>query len=90
MALAHLGRREEALETDRWLAQFAMPFLPSMPTRWRAAIAAALGDRIDAVRLLQQAYQEGMQLGYYHHRDPEWEPLRDYRAYQELLIPQEL
>jgi hypothetical protein len=57
-------------------------------TRWRAAIAAALGDRIGAVQLLQQAYQEGMQLGYLHHRDPEWESLRDYRAYQEFLTPE--
>jgi tetratricopeptide (TPR) repeat protein/TolB-like protein len=89
VALANLGRRAEALEIDRWLAQLDLPFLMRAEgTQWRAAIAAALGDRIGAVQLLQQAYQEGMQLGYLHHRDPEWESLRDYRAYQEFLTPE--
>jgi len=87
VVLAHLGRREEALEIDRWLAELERPYMQGAHTRWRAAIAAALGDRIGAVRLLQQAYQEGMRLGFFHYRDPEWESLRDYRAYQELLAP---
>jgi len=87
--LAHLGRDEEATEVDEWLEQLDLPFLvQARATRMRAAIAAALGDRIGAVDLLKTAYREGMQLGYYHHRDPEWEPLRDYRAYQELLTPE--
>jgi len=87
VALVHLGRREEALETDRWLEQLDYPYMRWMPTRWRAAIAAALGDRAGAVGLLEQAYQEGMELGYIHHRDPEWETLRDYRPYQEFVRP---
>jgi tetratricopeptide (TPR) repeat protein len=88
-ALAHLGRREEALEIDRWLEQLDLPFLvQAQVTRWRAAIAAALGDRILAVQLLGNAYDQGMHLGYFHHREPEWESLRDYRAYQELLTPE--
>jgi hypothetical protein len=52
-----------------------------------AAIAAALGDSGGAVQLLQQAIQEGIRLGYYHHRDPEWETLRDYRPFQVLMRP---
>jgi TolB-like protein len=87
VALAHLGRREEALESDRWLEQLDSPFLRGGHTRWRAAIAAALGDRVGAVRLLEQAIQEGVDLGYYHHRDPEWEILRDYWPYLELMRP---
>ncbi len=39
-------------------------------------------------RLLDQAYQKGMYLGYIHHRDPEWETLRDYRLYLELMGPE--
>ena len=85
VSLAHLGRRDEALEFGAWLAQLDGLFLDGTHTRWRAAIAAALGSREDAVRLLQQAYDEGMELGYYHHRDPEWESLRDYRPYQEFV-----
>jgi len=87
VALAHLGRREEAMQTDVWLEQLDRPFLSGVHTRWRAAIAAARGDREAAVRLLKQAYQEGMNLGYDHHRDPEWETLRDYLPYQEFVRP---
>jgi tetratricopeptide (TPR) repeat protein len=87
VALAHLGRREEALETERWLAQLDRPFLLGDNTRWRAAIAAALGDRDGAVRLLQQAIAEGVTHGTWQHRDPEWETLREYRPYQELMRP---
>ena len=33
----------------------------------------------------EQAYQEGMVLGHYYGRDPEWRPLYDYRPYQEFV-----
>jgi tetratricopeptide (TPR) repeat protein len=87
VALAHLGRREEALGTDRWLAQLDRPFLLGDNTRWRAAIAAALGDRDGAVLLLQQAIDEGVTYGTWYHRDPEWETLRDFPPFQELVRP---
>ncbi len=87
VALAHVGRREESLETERWLAQLDRPFLLGDNIRWRAAIAAALGDRDGAVRLLQQAIAEGVTYGMWYHRDPEWEPLRDYPPFQELIRP---
>jgi tetratricopeptide (TPR) repeat protein len=89
VALAHLGRREEALETARWLERLDRPFLSGAHTRWRAAIAATLGDREGAVRLLEQAYHEGMRLGHDHRREPEWETLRDYRPYEEFVRPKE-
>ena len=50
-------------------------------------IAAALGDREGAVRLLRQAYSEGMVLGTAQRREPEWRPLRDYGPYQEFVRP---
>lgn len=46
------------------------------------------GGRERAVRLLQEAYGEGMYLGYEHNRDPEWETLQDYRPYRELMGPE--
>lgn len=85
VALAHLGRHQEALETARWLDQLDRPYLRGANTRWRAAIATALGDRETAVRLLQQAYDEGMTLSHAFRRDPEWRPLYGYRPYQEFV-----
>jgi DNA-binding SARP family transcriptional activator/TolB-like protein len=87
VTLAHLGRTVEAMEADHWLAETDQPYLRGLNTRWRAAIAAALGDRALAVRLLQQAIDEGVAHGIWQHRDPEWEPLRDYRPWQELMRP---
>ncbi len=87
VALAHLGRREEVLEVDNWLQELDRPYLRGSKTRWRAAIAAALGDRDRAVRLLQQAIREGVTHRIWQHRDPEWEPLRDYPPSQELMRP---
>ena len=76
------------METDRWLEQLDLPFLRGAHTRWRAAIAAALGDRENAVRLLEQAYLEGMVLGIRHRQDPEWRSLQDYPPYLELMGPE--
>ncbi len=87
VALAHLGRRAEALAIDVWLQTQGNKFRRGGHTRWRAAIATALGDRGGAVQLLQQALEEGMPLGWVHDRDPEWETLRDNQAYLELIRP---
>jgi len=87
VSLVHLGRDEEALEISRWLESRDGRHLMGAHTRWRAAIAAALGDRAEAVRLLEQAFQEGMRLGHFHLREPEWDSLEDYRPYQEFLRP---
>jgi hypothetical protein len=75
------------MEADRWLAETDQPYLHGSNTRWRAAIAAALGDRAGAVRLLQQAIDEGVVHDIWQHRDSQWESLRDYRPWQELLRP---
>jgi tetratricopeptide (TPR) repeat protein len=85
VTLAHLNRREEALQAERWLAELDRPYMQGAHTRWRAAIAAALGEREDAVLLLRQAHDEGMQLGHLFRRDPEWRPLYGYRLYEEFV-----
>jgi tetratricopeptide (TPR) repeat protein len=89
VTLAHLGHHDEALEVERWLAQLDRPYLRGANTRWRAAIHAALGDRQEAVRLLQQAYSEKMPLGTAQRREPEWRTLRDYGPYREFVRPKE-
>ena len=87
VALVHMGRDEEALEISRWLEARNGRYLLGAHTKWRAAIAAALGDRAEAVRLLEQAFQEGMRLGHFHRREQEWDVLEDYRPYQDFLRP---
>ena len=48
---------------------------------------AALGDKADAVRLLQQAFGEGSAFGVGMHCDPELRPLWDYEPFNEFLKP---
>jgi hypothetical protein len=57
-----------------------------IPVR-RARIAAALGDHSDAVRLLQEAFQHGWVSPNRWHQFVEFDPLRDYPPFQELLRP---
>jgi hypothetical protein len=60
------------------------------PTWRRARIAAALGDRDGAVRLLRQVL--GVSFPYDHWVTEQFledEPLRDYPPFQELIRPKE-
>jgi hypothetical protein len=72
------------------------PHLFGQPTLWRARIAALLGNREGAVRFLREAISQGLipldltqGLGYsmWLHRDIDFESLRDYSPFQELLRP---
>jgi len=55
----------------------------------RARIAALLGDREEAVTLLRQAIEQGVNWGHgvWVHRDIDLESLHDYPPFQELLRP---
>jgi TolB-like protein len=86
---ARLRNREQALRVDRALAGVTQPYLFGRHTLWRARIHALLGDRETAVALLR----EGLRQGYPHmdmlHSDLDFEGLRDYQPFQELLKPKE-
>ncbi len=92
---AQRGDRREAAQADSVLAARSRPFLQGFPAYWRACIAAQLGDRPSAVRLIAQAHQEGLWLtGEFWeqpiatlHADPCFEPLHDYAPFQQLLRP---
>jgi hypothetical protein len=45
---------------------------------WQAVISAQLGERERAVSELQEAFSLGVGLNKQFHRDPIWQPLRDY------------
>ena len=83
------GDREAAKLADSALADSRNPYLRGLPTYWRACIAAALGERPQAVALLIQADAEGLVFSHrrFLHADPCLEGLRDYRPLQEFLKP---
>jgi tetratricopeptide (TPR) repeat protein len=94
-AYARQGKRAAAMRISDELAQIKEPFLQGLPTLWRAKIAARLGDRDTAVELLAQAFAEGVmyhpaypsQRGSFWHTDPDFELLRGYRRYEDLIRP---
>ena len=84
---ARLGDRETALEMSDRLAAIDRPFVFGTPTYQRACIAALLGDREEAVRLLYESYAQGRSYNVTLHRDIDLETLRDYAPFQEFLRP---
>jgi serine/threonine protein kinase/tetratricopeptide (TPR) repeat protein len=59
IALARTGQEAEAQEEADWLEALDGPDLRGQPTRWRAGIAAILGQKETAVQLLRQSLREG-------------------------------
>ena len=84
---ARRGDSTEARRMSDELAALDRPFLNGEQTRWRARIAAALGEPAAAVRLLQTAIQEGTALGVWLHVDPTFSLLREDPQFQEILRP---
>jgi tetratricopeptide (TPR) repeat protein/tRNA A-37 threonylcarbamoyl transferase component Bud32 len=84
---ARLGNREAALQISAELAALDLPYGRGENTLWRSGIAAVLGDRQQAVELLRSAINEGTYFGIWLHRDPDFESLRDYPPFQELMRP---
>jgi serine/threonine-protein kinase len=91
---AREGNRAEAGRISEELGAVARPYLFGQTTLWRARIAALLGDRKGAVGLLQEAISQGLipldlvqGLGYSMllHREIDFESLRDYLPFQDLL-----
>ncbi len=84
------ARRGDRLTAQSIAAQLASReraiSLPGAPAvMWRAKIAAVLGDRDLAVRLLREAY--GAQGTVEMHADKDFEGLRDYAAFREFIRP---
>jgi tetratricopeptide (TPR) repeat protein len=85
---AMCGDTAQALEDDKWLAEFDGRYNKrGQATHGRAFIAGALGQRAEAMFLLRQAYQQGRRFW----MDMEWllefDPLRSYPPFEEWLRP---
>jgi tetratricopeptide (TPR) repeat protein len=84
---ARRGDIASARRLARDLAELQLPRLNGTNTYWRACVAALLGDKDEAVALLQRAFSEGLGYGIWIHRDIDFESLRDYPPFQELMRP---
>ena len=87
VALARLGRREGALEISRRLGALDRPNLDGNHVRGQAEIAAALGERDEAVRLLQRAFAAGAIYGIDVHRNPAYDSMWGYAPWENLVRP---
>jgi hypothetical protein len=93
---ADQGSRAEAVRYDRMLATAnhrpdVSQALAGQVALARASLAARLGDRRGAVRLLEEARRKGNPLVSHFniHRDPEFASLRDYPPFQRFLEPRD-
>jgi tetratricopeptide (TPR) repeat protein len=85
---ARRGDREEALRISEALIATAGPFEFGVEFYWQANIAALLGERELAVTLLSAAFAQGFHYTDYNpHADMDFEPLWDYRPFQEMVRP---
>ncbi len=88
LALAKLARgdRAGAHAAADALGALRRPWLFGAHTFWRGAILGALGERDQAVQLLQQANREGQQMQHWHYLGA-LDSLRGYPAFEALIRP---
>ena len=84
---ARLGRPAEADSIARKLASDVRPYAFGAPRLWQARIAAVKGDRESAVVLIRQAVREGFARTYLLHAEHDYDSLRDFPAFREMLRP---
>ncbi len=86
---ARLGDRAGAERISQVLADWDAPVLRGENTLYRAHIAANLGDRADAVRLLELAVAEGRPWDWWRRFDmqPLLKPLRGYPPFEDFIQP---
>ena len=84
---ARLGRTSEADSIARQLIGDSRPWLFGGPRVWAARVAAVNGDREGAIALIRQALREGYARLYLLHAERDFEPLRDFPAFREILEP---
>ncbi len=84
---ARIGDRTTADKMSKQLASVDAPFTMGGPSFARAAIAAQLGERDEAIRLLQQAITLGFHDHDRLHVDISFDPIRNDPEFQEIMRP---
>jgi len=85
---ASLGQISDAMDVDRWLAEYEVPYGAGNVTSWRAGIAARLGDKERATALLVQARREGMSWTRLHPLFHLYDSMGEYQPFVEMMAPQ--
>lgn len=84
---ARKGDRDKALKIFKELESARRPYLLGEHIYLCARIASLLGEKDQAVLLLQNAFTQGLRYGAYLHHEMDFEPLGDYKPFQELIKP---
>jgi DNA-binding SARP family transcriptional activator/TolB-like protein len=84
---ARLGQSAEADSISRRLIADSRPWQFGAARLWAARIAAVNGDRESAIALIRQALREGYARLYSLHAERDFETLRDFPAFREILEP---
>ena len=87
VARALHGDREDAERISVQLDGISVPYSFGNTTVWQARIAAALGNRDQAMVFLRRAFSEGTSRGGWIHREPAFRSMVDHPTIQDLLQP---
>ena len=87
VATALQGDRAEAERIGAQLEGIDVPYTFGSASPWQARIAAALGNRDQAMIFLRRAFSEGTPMDDWIHREPAFRSLFDHPPYQDLLQP---
>ncbi len=84
---ARKGNLNEARNISDELKKMSRPYLFGEHTYWCARIASLLGEKQRAVELLRESFAQGNVYGTYLHCVIDFEPIRDYPPFKELMRP---
>jgi tetratricopeptide (TPR) repeat protein len=84
---ARKGDEAKAQEVSEELRNMDIPYIRGAHTIWRARIASLLHKQEEAFKLLRDSLMQGRSYGVALLRDMDFESLRDYKPFQELLKP---
>jgi tetratricopeptide (TPR) repeat protein len=87
LAKALQGNRADAERISEQLGNINVPYSFGNTSVWQAKIAAALGNKDQAMVFLRRAFSQGTGMDDWIHREPAFRSLLDHPPYQNLLQP---
>jgi tetratricopeptide (TPR) repeat protein len=84
---ARKGNLKEARKISDELKKMSRPYLFGRHAYWRARIASLLGEKQRAVELLRESFAQGNWYGTYLLQEIDFEPIKDYPPFKELMRP---